>query len=180
MTIAAKARTAAMNCEAKKHAYRQVQDGVVISFVLHPHEIPPDLASAPLGTRYVLALVEIDENEEPRGGDAPERIKSTPDASPAQHRTAGRARRSWDELSAAEQAGIRCAEPAFHRFIQERFPASIDWAGEESTPDEKIIYAVRWICGVQSRAQINPANPKALQAWTDLDNDYRLWMMVPA
>jgi hypothetical protein len=64
--ISALAREAAVHCEAKKHGYRQTQDGIVVSFVLHPEEIPDALATASLGTRYMLALVEIGEDEKPK------------------------------------------------------------------------------------------------------------------
>lgn len=60
------ARAAALHVEAKKHGYRQTQDGVVVSFVLHPQEIPDALATAALGTRYMLAMVEIGDNDEPK------------------------------------------------------------------------------------------------------------------
>jgi len=56
----------AEHCEAKKHAYRQTQDGVVVSFVLHPNEVPEGLATAALGTRYMLAVVEIGDDEQPK------------------------------------------------------------------------------------------------------------------
>jgi len=46
--------------EGKKHAFRQTQDGVVISFVLHPNDVTPELAVAPLGTPYEIELTEID------------------------------------------------------------------------------------------------------------------------
>lgn len=64
--LAAIARSAALHCEAKKYAYRQNQDGVVVSFILHPTEIPKELATAAIGTRYVLALVEIADDEKPK------------------------------------------------------------------------------------------------------------------
>jgi uncharacterized OB-fold protein len=66
MDAAAIARLNATHCEAKKHAYRQTQDGVVVSFVLHPQDMPEGLATAPLGTRYVLAFVELNDDETPK------------------------------------------------------------------------------------------------------------------
>lgn len=60
---AAVARENAAHCEAKKYAYRQTKDGVVLSFVLHPNEVPPNVATAAIGTRYVLALVELNDDE---------------------------------------------------------------------------------------------------------------------
>lgn len=52
-------------CEARKAAYRQTAQGLVVSFVVHPNDMPNELATAPLGTRYYLALAEIGDDEEP-------------------------------------------------------------------------------------------------------------------
>lgn len=82
----------AEHCEAKKHAYRQTQDGVVVSFVLHPNDLPDGLATAPLGTRYMLALVEIGDDEQPK--------------KPA--------------ASLAQRAGLLCGETSFQTFLDKR------------------------------------------------------------
>lgn len=52
-------------CEARKCAYRQTAQGIVVSFTVHPNEVPEELAVAPLGTRYYLAMAEIGEDEQP-------------------------------------------------------------------------------------------------------------------
>jgi hypothetical protein len=51
--------------EAKKIAYRQSRDGLVVSFVIHPNDMPDALAVAPLGQRYMLALAAIGDDEKP-------------------------------------------------------------------------------------------------------------------
>jgi hypothetical protein len=115
--IAQRARAAALSCEAKKHAYRQTQDGVVVSFVLHPQEVPDGLAISALGTRYMLALVEVDENEQPK--QPREGIKQTHEMAPDPAPPPDRARKSWDEMSPAQQAGMLCADAAFRKFLRE-------------------------------------------------------------
>jgi len=65
MTIADKAVDAAIHCEMKKVAYRQTKDGIVISFVLHPQEVPSELSTSHIGARYIAALVEIGDDEMP-------------------------------------------------------------------------------------------------------------------
>lgn len=55
----------AVYCEVKKAAYRQTREGLVISFLCHPSDMPEPLAVAPLGTRYMLAVAEIGDDEEP-------------------------------------------------------------------------------------------------------------------
>jgi len=54
-----------VHCEARKIAYRQSKDGLVISFVIHPNDMPDALAVAPLGQRYMLALAAIGDDEKP-------------------------------------------------------------------------------------------------------------------
>lgn len=48
--------------EAKKHSYRQTQDGVVVSFVIHPHDVTPEFAAAPLGTIFMVGYATPQEN----------------------------------------------------------------------------------------------------------------------
>jgi hypothetical protein len=54
-----------VHCEARKVAYRQSRDGLVVSFVIHPNDMPDALAVAPLGQRYMLALAAIGDDEKP-------------------------------------------------------------------------------------------------------------------
>lgn len=45
--------------EAVKVAYRQTKDGMVVSFAIHPSDMPGPLALAAVGTRMLLAVAEI-------------------------------------------------------------------------------------------------------------------------
>jgi hypothetical protein len=56
----------AMNCEAKLYAFRKTREGTVVSFVIHPQEIPDGLATADIGARIMLAMVEIGDDERPK------------------------------------------------------------------------------------------------------------------
>ena len=57
--------TPSISCEARKISYRQSKDGLVVSFVVHPNDMPDALALAPLGQRYMLALAAIGDDEKP-------------------------------------------------------------------------------------------------------------------
>lgn len=148
-------REVAIHCEAKKHAYRQVQDGVVVSFVLHPQEVPEGLATASLGTRYMLALVEIGDDEQPKI--APPKIED-------------KVSKSWHDMMPAQQAGILCNEPAFTRFLSERYPDALH--------NSNASQAIRDICGVTSRSHIVPGT-SAGGTWRAIASDYRAWMLEP-
>ena len=91
-------------CEAKKHGYRQTQDGIVISFVLHPEEVPDDLALAALGTRYMIAFARIGDDEEP----VPPQQKPT------------RPRKPFHTLPRSQQAGILCSDLTFYRWAADQ------------------------------------------------------------
>lgn len=58
-------RDIASRCEAKLHGLRRTAEGAVISFVIHPNEIPRALMLDALGTRYMLAFVAIGDDEQP-------------------------------------------------------------------------------------------------------------------
>jgi len=80
--------------------------------------------------------------------------------------------RRWEDLKLAAQAGIRCSEPAFQRFLEDSYP--LNAAGTEDEAAE----LVRAICNVDSRRQIN-LDPRAAALWRDLESKYQAWLRVP-
>jgi hypothetical protein len=147
---AAIARKVALHCEAKKHAYRQTQDGVVVSFVLHPQEVPGGLATAPLGTRYMLALAEIGDDEQPVERPAPVKPHSF-----------------------AQRAGILCNEKSFWTFLNEEH-----FQGRPEITEEA--FATNYLrahCEVQSRKDLIEGTP-AGDKFRDLAAEYDAWKRV--
>ncbi len=51
-----------IKCDAIKIGYRQSKDGFVISFTLHPQEVPEELALADIGSQWQLSLVPLDDD----------------------------------------------------------------------------------------------------------------------
>jgi hypothetical protein len=70
----------------------------------------------------------------------------------------------WENLKLSMQAGIRCEEKAFQRFLGVELAVN---AADE----------VRQICGVDSRSGLND-NPAAAERWRDLDRSYQAWLQV--
>lgn len=48
--------TETIQFECRKIAYRQTKDGVVVSFLVNPHDVPDELATAELQTIYIARL----------------------------------------------------------------------------------------------------------------------------
>ena len=51
--------------EAKKHAYRQTREGTVVSFLIHPDNVPQlltqELSISEIGSTYLLGIVRLNE-----------------------------------------------------------------------------------------------------------------------
>jgi hypothetical protein len=79
----------------------------------------------------------------------------------------------FEDLKAAMQAGIRCGEPAFWRFIGENFTFR-----KAPTSEEDAAQFVRAYCCVSSRSALN-LDPKAAAKWQELDARYSVWLRAP-
>lgn len=152
-------KVAAIHFEAKKHAYRQTQDGIVVSFVIHPDDVNADFAVAALGTRYMVALAKIgdDEQVEPI---KPQKVSAPANDKPADFHgvPSEPERKRWHELSLPQQIGIRCNDPRF-----------IAWLGNSSA--DGAAKSVRVQCAVTSRAEIQPGT-EAARLWAQLESDF--------
>ena len=90
------ARQNALQLEVKKDGLKQLQSGEwTLSLKVHANDVPTPLLTAAMGTRYMLAMVEVGDNEEPVQQEKPK------------------------GKSYAQKAGICCNEPAFRQFLME-------------------------------------------------------------
>lgn len=111
--------------EAKKHAYRQTQDGIVVSFVVHPDDVDSDFAVAPLGTRYMVVAVPIGDDEKPL--EKPEKTKGE---------------------KAVQRAAMLCKDREFQEWIVNR-------CAVRSIPcEETAITLMRGQLEIQSRSEL--------------------------
>lgn len=94
-------------------------------------------------------------------------------AEPAQieAKTNGDGKRSWQELSPAQQAGIHCNDPKFWKFLREQ-GASFVVAAEDAA------VWVRDECGVASRSELT-TDHRARILWRDIDTRFQAWLRVP-
>jgi hypothetical protein len=71
-------------------------------------------------------------------------------------------KQKWEDLRLSMQAGIRCEEKAFQKFMV---------AGDS----EQCAQRVRAFCKIDSRSGLND-NHEAAQRWHDLDRSYQAWL----
>lgn len=82
----------------------------------------------------------------------------------------GASEKRWEDLSPAQQAGMRCAEKPFMGFLLETIAREKGGLDEEGAAE-----AVRAYCHVMSRADIGKTE-HSLSAWRRLDADYQFWL----
>lgn len=115
---------AAIGFEAVKVAMSQTRDGTKIVLVIHPNDVPIDLLAHPLGTRYQVALVAVDDEGEP---------------------VAPKSR--TDGERAVTSAAMLCRDVAFQKWLYQCH--SVPLMNEETA----ILY-VKTYCGIESRAEL--------------------------
>jgi hypothetical protein len=98
------------------------------------------------------------------------------------HRSPEAGKRQWNDMQPAQQAGIRCNEKAFWRYLNEAGYAD-EYESEHgvdaiNSPERAALY-VRMICGVQSRSEIGKT-VASLMKWKALDSEYQAWLSAPA
>ena len=102
----------------QKHGFRQTQQGVVVSYLVDPVDMPDKLATDPLGTMYGAVLVEVDENDQPktaRSSTGSEHRNSTPGVGGSN--PPAPAKRSFHDMPRSQQAGMLCQDEAFKDWL---------------------------------------------------------------
>lgn len=146
------------HCEAKKHGYRQTQDGIVVSFVLHPEEVPDDLALAALGTRYMLVFTRIGDDEEPQ----PPEVK--------------RPGRPFHTLPRSQQAGILCNDETFQQWVIANYGYAMTPGGKSYEFLKNPISARQFVideCKVNSRRELDVSDDAGV-LWDALRGQFEI------
>jgi hypothetical protein len=162
-------------CDAIMIGYRKsTKDGLVVSFAIHPNDMPDELAIADLGSQWRMQLVPLDEHGNPdtdRVEPPPARsVRGVGGAQPRKLPAAAPAPRTFN---LANHIGMLCANNRFHRFLEDDFPDRWSFLNN-GTPDKKAAEIVRSLCDVSSRAHIE-SNPNAYNKWQQVVARYHNW-----
>lgn len=150
----------AYRLEGKKDSLRQTQDnGVKVTFSIHPQDMHPALYSDPMGQRYVIVIVPIDDNEQPKQNEVQQCRLSQEPASTASPCDKGLDSRK-DSKSIAQTIGGYCAWDEFQEFLG-------------VSDAENAARIVREKCGVTSRKEIQGGD--ALAAWKTIERAFQDW-----
>ena len=111
-----------VQCEIVKIGLTQDKNGHILKVAIHPSDLPKDLVLDPLGTRYVMVLVRLNDQDE-----------------------VVQPKEKSDGDKAVDIAGLLCRNS---RFISWMF----DYGHSPSRDEQGAIEGIRDFCGVKSRA----------------------------
>lgn len=141
----------AVHFEAVKAFMRQTKDGYTLSLVIHPDEVPEELLRSFVGTRYMVALAEIGDDEKP--------VDKTKPPS---------------RQGPVAQAGLLCRDPTFQNYIVDRV-----WGtefAEHATNEMREREAANALCElveISSRADLG-RNDTAMERFNEVVRTYNL------
>jgi hypothetical protein len=138
----------AMHFEAVKVSMSQDKNGIILRLNVHPNDCPKELHTDWVGSRYVVAMVKLqdDDTVDDRGHVAVQRMIAS--------------------------AGLLSRNEEFFAFL-----VSCGMADRTTSPDEmetRSTNAIREICGVKSRSELRD-NEAARNKFEALRNDFRQW-----
>ena len=142
---------ASFSFEAKKYALRQAKDGVVVSFLVHPADVVPELLSAAIGEHYVVALAPYEEKAA--------EVERQPAPEPIPEPEKPKERRPFHTLPRSQQAAILINDAAFQW-----------WVGSNRTPAETD-QMIKAHMGIASKRDLD--QPGHALKWDRLVEDFR-------
>jgi hypothetical protein len=122
--MATNIKDASYGFEAVKSVLRQSKDGIVISLVIHPSDVPSPLLSDPIGSRYMVGMVRLGDNEEII---EPESVR--------------------EGKRMVTSAGALCRDSDFQKWI-------VDNGFSEEQTEEAVVTGVKQLLKVESRAEL--------------------------
>lgn len=141
-------RDIAMNFEAVKVSMSQDKNGIILRLNVHPNDCPKELHTDWVGTRYVVAMVRLQDDDTPddRGYVASQRLIAS--------------------------AGLLCRNEDFYAFLFEA--GMVAHVTDAADMETECANAIRRFCGVKSRTDFKD-NEVARTKFEALRGDFKSW-----
>jgi len=144
-------KEAAFHFEAVKTSMSQSKQGTILRLALHPNEVPPSLHTDWVGSRYMVAMVKLDDHDQP-------------DISLEQRET--------ERLIAS--AGMLCRNLDFAHYIYEQGLIEDYNAIDDDKREEQVVHGLRTYLGIPSRADMK-TNSQAREKFKSLSEEFTRW-----
>ena len=146
-------RDAAVHFEAVKTSMSQSKQGTVLRLALHPNEVPPSLHTDWVGSRYMVAMVKLDVEDQPEMSDQ---------------------QRETNRLIAS--AGMLCRNLDFAKCL---FDADtlLGVPNDEAEREKRVAGALREALGVESRSEMR-TNSVARERFKNMVEEFTKWKQM--
>lgn len=150
---------AAIHFEAVKTSMSQSKAGTILRIAIHPNDVPPSLHTDWVGSRYMVAMVKLDDEDQPEISDDQRQAKAL-----------------------VASAGMLCRNEDFRKFLdsQDLLSFSPDhWNVDENGDKWSDLEALTARClrsylHIGSRSEL-ATNSEAREKFKKLQEDFTLW-----
>lgn len=141
-------RGSALSFEGVKVSMSQDKNGIILRLNVHPNDCPKELHTDWVGTRYMIAMVRLNDDD-------------TPDD------------RGYVEIQKLiASAGLLCRNEGFYEFLSAS--GIVRHTSHTTEMENECIDAMKKICGIKSRTEFRD-NETARKKFEALRNDFMVW-----
>jgi len=146
-------RSAAVNFEAIKTSMSQSKQGTILRLAIHPNEVPPSLHTDWVGSRYMVAMVKLNDEDMPEISEQ---------------------QREVDKMVAS--AGMLCRNPEFTDFLHDRgYMDDNDYvASAYDGMEGPVANSLRKTLNISSRSELK-TNSEARERFRSLTDEFVRW-----
>jgi len=162
-------RAAAIKFEGVKLGMSQSKDGHVFRLSVHPNDTPEDLMRHPVGARYMVALVRLDDHDQP--------MTPAKQEAPAERATSrNKNPEPWHTLKLSKRAAIMCGEPMFWGWAERQYRDASGGCLLSIQNAEHAADWLRWKTSVSSRKEYD-TDEAAGRRYLEIERSYRAHRM---
>jgi|SRR6056300_488291 hypothetical protein len=141
-------KDAAIGFEAVKVSMSQDKNGIMLRLNVHPNDCPQELHTDWVGTRYMVAMVRLNDQDEPEPREEAVNV---------------------ERLIAS--AGLLCRNDDFHDYL---YSMGMTEKTDVFNQEKEAVSAVRTHCGIKSRSEFRD-NPDAINKFEELREGFKEW-----
>ena len=143
---------AAIHFEAVKTSMSQSKAGTILRIAIHPNDVPPSLHTDWVGSRYMVAMVKLDDEDQPEVSDDQRQAKAL-----------------------VASAGMLCRNEDFRKYLDSQDLLTFEVGNWDDLSEEKMTAnCLRRYLQIQSRSEL-ATNSEAREKFKKLQEDFTLW-----
>lgn len=146
-------RDAAVHFEAVKTSMSQSKQGTILRLAIHPNEVPASLHTDWVGSRYMVAMVKLDDEDQPQMSEQ---------------------QRETERLIAS--AGMLCRNLDFAKFLFHQ-DIILSVPNDDAERERSVADALRSHLGIESRSEFK-TNSMAREMFKQVSEEFLRWKQM--